>query len=118
MTPKFAVGQTVQNVYLGAVAEVLSVYTDSTEPRYEVRYIDTDTTLTAIEAVLSADLVNEYRVDGIAASIDALTTLLEAATSARILGVLHNYQLADVRRVVQDAKHAIFERASLPFDYL
>lgn len=118
MTPKFYVGQTVTNVYLGVRAEVTDVHTDSVMPRYDVRYTDIDTVMTAVESVLSDDLSQPFGVVAIEASLAGLAAITEGATSARILGTLTNYQLERISEIMSDTKHNIYQRASIPTDYL
>jgi hypothetical protein len=118
MSPKFTPGQIVTNIYLGETAEVQHFLHDAVSPRYAVKYIESGHELVALESVLSGDTSEPYGVPAVQASLIGLQALVEAATSARILGTLSNYQLERIGDIVADAKYGIYTRASLPTDYL
>lgn len=118
MSHKFTSGQRVQHMYLGVEATIVTVLTDYTPCRYDVQYDGMDNTITACESVLTADTTSRYEVPAIQASLDGLDQMVQAAMSARIIGVLSSYQLGRITDQVADAKLNMYRRASVPSEYL
>lgn len=118
MIPKFDEGQRVTNIYLGVTGTVGTVWADVTPPRYDVVYDTHEGTYTATESVLSGDMSEPFGVPAVQASIIGLDQLVEAAAAARVVGVLTNYQLERIWDMINDARHALYQRASAPTEYL
>lgn len=118
MTPKFNAGDRVQNQYLGVLATVEAVLEDYSPPRYDLKYDGMHHTCTAAETVLTADITRQYAVDAICSSLMELEAMVQSATSARILGVFTSYGLERIMGLVDDAKRDLYQRASLPTEYL